>query len=238
MRLAARFGALLCAASLAACAITPNSDVMAFAADSGAHSFEVFDREVTSSEALVLPVVHDRQTSGPACGAHVLASVVNYWKGAGTLDGQTLFDQRPPASPSGYSMAELLTLAREHGLLASPVRLPQANVIRELENGRPVLLPVRLPSIYVQQRTFPGADVPVVGLARSAMIGSAARFSEGAGTMMVDHYLLAVGYDGERFVVVEPVMGYRTISFARLARYREHFGNAAIVFSAAQRAQS
>jgi hypothetical protein len=33
-------------------------------------------------------------------------------------------------------------------------------------------------------------------------------------------------------VVMEPVMGLRTISAERLARYREPFGNAAIVFSA------
>jgi hypothetical protein len=43
---------------------------------------------------------------------------------------------------------------------------------------------------------------------------------------------LVVGYDDERFVVIEPVMGYRTISFDRLERYREPFQNAAMVFSA------
>jgi hypothetical protein len=48
---------------------------------------------------------------------------------------------------------------------------------------------------------------------------------------MVDHYLLVAGYDEQTFVVVEPVMGYRTISFSKLARYRAAFGNAAIVFS-------
>jgi hypothetical protein len=52
------------------------------------------------------------------------------------------------------------------------------------------------------------------------------------GLGMVDHYLLVVGYDDERFVVVEPVMGYRTISRDKLARYRRHFENASIVFSA------
>lgn len=30
---------------------------------------------------------------------------------------------------------------------------------------------------------------------------------------------------------VEPVMGFRTISFDRLERYRESFNNAAVVFS-------
>ena len=35
----------------------------------------------------------------------------------------------------------------------------------------------------------------------------------------------------DTFVAVEPVMGFRTIAFDRLDRYREPFGNAALVFS-------
>ena len=221
----------LCAAG---CAINPNRDVAQFAANSGENSFEVFNRRMTSPEALVLPVAHDRQFSGPACGAHALASVVTYWRGPGALDGATLFSQTPPASRAGYSMAELLTLARAHGLTASAVRLDQAHIISELESGRPVLIPVRLPSIYVQKRVMPGGEAPVFGLVRNAVIYRASRVSEWTNLAMVDHYLLIVGYDADRFVVVEPVMGYRTIAVSRLARYRERFDDAAIVFSYAR----
>lgn len=227
-----RLGVLTLSLLAAGCAISPNSNVEEFAESSGSNSFEIFDRDVTSPQALVLPVVHDRQTAGPSCGAHVLASVVNYWRGPGTLEGQTLFRERPPADGTGYSMAELLELARQEQLLASAVRMPQQGLIRELEAGRPVLVPVRLPSIYVQQRIVPGGDVPVVGLVRNSVIYRAGRVSEFSRLAMVNHYLLVVGYDGERFVVVEPVMGYRTISFAKLERYRHAFQDAAIVFSA------
>jgi predicted double-glycine peptidase len=235
-----RFGlvALLLTLCAAGCAITPNSDVAQFAVRSGANSFEIVDRQVTSPQALVLPVVHDRQYAGPACGAHALASIVNYWRGPGTLDGATLFASTPPTSPMGYSMAELMALARAHGLAASAVRLNQANVIRELESGRPVLVPVNVPSIYVQKRVFPGADVPVIGLVRNAVIYRASRVSEWTDLAMVDHYLVVVGYDEDRFIVVEPVMGYRTIAASRLARYREAFDDAAIVFSGPPRRTS
>lgn len=226
----ATLAALLAALFCASCAVTPNSDVTAFAHDTGQNSFELFDREA-SPNALVLPVVHSRQTEGPACGAHALASVVNYWRGDGALDGSALFRAFPPASEAGYSMAELLTLARRNGLQASAVRLPQDAIVRELENGRPVLVPVRLPSIYVQQRTLPGADVPVVDFARNVLITRAARVSEWTGLTLVDHYLLVVGYEADTFVVVEPVAGYRTIRFDKLARYRRAFDNAAMVFS-------
>jgi hypothetical protein len=214
----------------AGCAVSPNATIGEFAENSGSNSFEVFDRQA-SSDALVLDVQHDRQTSGPSCGAHALASVVNYWRGAGTLTGNALYSEHPPADGMGYSMTELLTLARGQGLLASAVAMPREGVIRELEAGRPVLIPVRLPSIYVQQRVLPGGDIPVVGLARGVIIGRAGAVSEFGNLAMVNHYLLVVGYDEDQFVVVEPVMGYRTINVDRLERYREAFQDAAIVFS-------
>jgi predicted double-glycine peptidase len=182
--------------------------------------------------ALVLPVVHDRQTEGPACGIHAIASVINYWRGPNTIQGSPYFRAHPPASPSGYSMAELLAIAQQNGLLASAVRLPPDALIRELEAGRPVIVPVRLPSIYVQQRAVPiPGDFPVLGFVRNSAIYRAGRISEATNTMMVDHYLVVVGYQGDTLVVVEPVMGYRTIRNVKLERWREAFGDAAIVFS-------
>jgi hypothetical protein len=222
----------------AGCAISPNSTINEFAENSGSNSFEVFNRELESSSALVLDVQHDRQRSGPSCGAHALASVVNYWRGPGTITGDAIYSATPPADGMGYSMTELLTLARSEDLLASAVSLPRQGIIRELEAGRPVLIPVRLPSIYVQQRALPGGDVPVVGLARNVLIARASGVSEFTNLAMVNHYLLVVGYEDDRFVVVEPVVGYRTISFERLERYREPFQEAAIVFSAAPNAEA
>ncbi len=233
----ARLNLLLLALCAGGCAVTGNSDMASFAQNTGSNSFEVFDRTIQSPDALVLPVVHDRQTAGPSCGAHVLASVVNYWHGADTLSGDALYRATPPASPAGYSMAELMTLAQTHGLLASAVRMPSDAITQELERGRPVLVPVRLPSIYVQQRQLPGGDIPVVGFVRNTLIYRAGRVSEFTDLAVVDHYLLVVGYEPEGlFVVIEPVMGYRTISADKLERYREHFEDAAIVFSAPPRA--
>lgn len=216
---------------IAGCAVTPVADVNTFAEESANNSFEVFDRRMEAN-ALVLPVVHDRQTDGASCGAHALASVINYWRGAGTIAGNDIYANTPPAQSAGYSIAELLTLAQANGLVASGVRLDNAAIVRELESGRPVLVAVRLPSIYVQNRTFPGANAPVVGYAGGFLSYRVGQVSEFTGLEMVDHYLLVVGYDEERFVVVEPVMGYRTISQDKLDRYRRHFGNASIVFSA------
>jgi hypothetical protein len=208
------------------------SDVAAFAQQSDNNSFEPFESAIDSA-ALVLPVVHDRQLSGAACGAHALASVVNYWRGAGTVTGLDIYAASPPADlEGGYSIAEITALAGQRGLLASGVRLNLPDLISELESGRPVLVPVRIPSIYVQDRGLPPTDARVVDLARGAVMDRVGRVSEMTSLALVDHYLLLVGYDRDRFVVVEPVMGYRTISFERLARYRRAFDDAAVVFSA------
>lgn len=225
--------ALLLALAVAGCATTPTSNVDAFARRSASNSFEQFETPVSASGALVLPVVHDRQTTGASCGAHVLASVVNYWRGAGTVRGDALFAASPPANgEAGYSVAELVALAGQHGLLASGVRLNLPDLIRELEAGRPVLLPVRIPSIYVQDRTLPGADRALVDRATDLAVQRVGAVSELTGLAVVDHYVLLVGYDRDRAIILEPVMGYRTISFERLARYRRDFDDAAVVFSA------
>lgn len=227
-----RLEPLFLALCIAGCAGTPTSNVDAFAQRSANNSFEVFDRSFRSPSALVLPVVHDRQTSPVACGAHVLASVINYWEGPGTVTGEQIFAQTPPGDPTrGYTLAELMVHARERGLLASGVRLTDADIVRELENGRPVLVPVRIPSIYVQSRSVPGTNTPVVGVAAGLLEGRIGYVSELTHLAMVDHYVLVVGHDGADFVVVEPVMGYRVISFQRLDRYRRAFNNSAIVFS-------
>ncbi len=58
------------------------------------------------------------------------------------------------------------------------------------------------------------------------------RLSEWTGRALLDHYVLVAGYSENRFALLDPVLGFRTISAARLARYRSEFDEAAIVFSA------
>jgi hypothetical protein len=217
--------------ALCACATTPTSSIDVFAQRSAANSFEMLDRAVEPPQTLVLPVKHDRQTSGAACGAHALASVINYWNGDGAAEGQTIFASTPPSDPSGYSMAELMSMARANGLTTSAVRLREEDIIHELESGRPVLVPVRLPSIYIQHWQLPGANVPVLGLPAALVTSRVGMVAELTGASMVQHYLLLVGYEDDKFVALEPVMGFRTISFDRLERYRRPFQNAALVFS-------
>jgi hypothetical protein len=218
--------------ALGACASNPTSSLDAFAARSANNSFEAFDRSVSPPDTLVLQVSHDRQTTEAACGAHALSSVINYWEGEGTVTGQGLFEATPPADlREGYSMTELMALARAHGLTTNAVRLRDADIIRELEAGRPVLVPVRVPSIFLQPWQLPGANMPVIGIPSAVVTSRVGQIAEFTRATMVNHYILIVGYENQTYVAVEPVMGFRTISFERLDRYRQPFGNAALVFS-------
>lgn len=216
---------------LAACATAPVSSIDAFAGRSSNNSFEILNRSVEPPQTLVLPVAHDRQTNPAACGAHVLASVINYWQGGGAVTGNAIFAAHTPTRPDGYSIAEVMQIAGAYGLTSSAVRLTHEEIVRELENGRPVMVPIRVPSVYVQTWSLPGANVPVLGLPSNFINARVAQISEWTNRAMVNHYVLVVGHDDDKFVVVEPVQGYRTISFERLDRYRRDFNNAAIVFA-------
>jgi len=148
------------------------------------------------------------------------------------MTGADLFAGTSPADTlNGYSMAELLKLSAANNLLASAVRMPQEGLLAELEAGRPVLVPVEVPSVYVQTWQLPGMNVPLLGFPAEFITSRTAWLSEKINQQMLNHYVLVAGYEGDMFVVLEPVAGLRTISAERLARYREPFGNAAIVFS-------
>ena len=55
------------------------------------------------------------------------------------------------------------TLVDPADLHAFGVRFGPEDIIAELEKGRPVMIPVRLPSIYVQTHTFFDPDPVVIG---------------------------------------------------------------------------
>jgi len=221
---------LLLALCLGACATRPTPTIDAFAENSANNSFETLHRSFREN-GLVLAVVHDQQQEPESCGANAVASVVNYWRGAGTVRGEALYTSTPPADPRGYNLNELVALAQSQRLLASTVRLDKQGIVRELEAGRPVLIPVLVPAVFVANRSAPGENAPVVGFVSRNVVGRVGWVLEHTNLGMVSHYLVVVGYDAHRFAVVEPVRGYRTITFDRLERYRRPYADAALVLS-------
>jgi hypothetical protein len=217
---------------LCGCAVVPVGSVGEFAVRGGANSFEAFGR-LPGRQALVLDAPFDRQDSLVACGAHVLASVIRYWRpGEASVTGEAIFAAHPPADmASGYSMQELVELAGEHGLSAYGVRLEAANLVEELEKGRPVLIPIYLPFVYEQTTSLFDPDPPVVAQLKTLVLRPIGMASEITGAGMLAHFVLVVGHAKDRFVLLDPVLGYRTISKSRLERYREKYDRAGLIFS-------
>jgi hypothetical protein len=217
---------------LCGCAVVPVGSVGEFATRGGANSFEAFGR-LPGKDALVLDAPFDRQDNRVACGAHVLASMIRYWRPSEALvTGGAIFAARPPADmASGYSMQELVELAGEYGLSAYGVRLEEGNLIEELEKGRPALIPLYLPFVYEQTTSLFDPDPHVVAQLKALVMRPFGMASEITGAGMLAHYVLVVGYSKDRFVLLDPVLGYRTISKSRLERYRAKYDRAGLIFS-------
>lgn len=216
---------------LAGCVVSPVGSLADFARRGGANSFEAFGR-VPGSDALVLDVPFDRQVNPIACGAHLLASVIRYWRPVETVTGKSIFASRPPADAKvGYSMQELISLAGEHGLSAYGVRIAEPDLVAELEKGRPVLVPLLLPGVYEQTASFFDPDPAGIAQLKAWYLGAVGSASELLKAGLLPHYVLVVGHADDRFVLLDPVLGYRTIAKARLARYRASYEGASLIFS-------
>ena len=203
-----------------------------FAARGGANSFEAFGR-LPGRDALVLDVKFDRQENRVACGAHVLASMIRYWRpGEASVTGKAIFVEHPPADmASGYSMQELVQLSGGYGLSAYGVRLEEANLEEELEKGRPALVPIYLPFVYEQSESLFDPDPVIVAQLKALAMRPFGLAAEITGAGMLAHYVLVVGYSKDRFVLLDPVLGYRTIAKPRLERYRARYDRAGLIFS-------
>lgn len=227
------FGAVFAAlVSCAACAVTPTYTASDFANNPTRNSFLSFNRTPDKDRTVVLDVELDMQTSRVSCGAHALSSILNYWQSAPKASGQSLYLSVPPTNPDvGYSMGELIDIAHNHKLKAFGVRLNDDRVKVEINAGRPVIIPVQIPYVFLQSRTLFDPDFVPVGNLKNRFLNRLALVHQWTDTNLLDHYVLVVGFDDTKFVLLDPIMGYRTISAEKLSSYREPFENAAIVFS-------
>ena len=128
-------------------------------------------------------------------------------------------------------MGELIDIAHNHKLKAFGVRLNDDRVKVEINAGRPVIIPVQIPYVFLQSRTLFDPDFVPVGNLKNRFLNRLALVHQWTDTNLLDHYVLVVGFDDTKFVLLDPIMGYRTISAEKLSSYREPFENAAIVFS-------
>lgn len=225
---------LLGAPALAACVSTPvNADRAAFAQAPSRNAIPPGPVTLRPAEMLLLDVRLDRQVAGNGCGAHAVASLIDYWRRAappagagGAPTGVELYGRTPPARADGYTLAEMAALIEAAGLSALVVNATPDTLKAELEAGRPVIVRVSLPAALVRPATvFPGETPLLSGVETRAF----ALTSRMAGEGRLDHYWLLIGFDGQRMVVLDPAMGIRSVSAAEFEAAFEAGGRLAVV---------
>ena len=193
-----RLGLLtLCALALSACAASGDA--------------RLYARQVEQGIALAVP--HVRQPSRTDCGVAALASVMEY-HGGSAHSPRALRDRYPHASARGYSLGELREIALHHDFVAFVVPGDKAFVRRQLDRGRPLIVPLQVRSS--------GGPLPV---------RLSDRLLNRAPTEDFDHYVIVVGVDDarRRIIAMDPARGPLEIGFEDFAAAREPMDNAVLL---------
>lgn len=225
---------LLGVLSLTACvSASVNADRAAFAQAPSRNAIPPGSVTLRPAEMLLLDARLDRQVAGNGCGAHAVASLIDYWIRAAPsgdaramVTGAELYARTPPAGAAGYTLAEMAALIEAAGLSALVVNASPDALKAELEAGRPAIVRVSLPAALVRPATvFPGETPLLSGVETRAF----ALTSRMAGEGRLDHYWLLIGFDGERMVVLDPAMGIRSVSAAEFEAAFDGGGRLAVV---------
>lgn len=236
------------AAALAACSTLTNDDVGEFARHQSRNSLEVFRTHLDETSASVLSLKLDAQEDGHTCGAHAVAIVAEYWASffppapllearaeteaqAQTVgrSGAEIAALHPPSSDHGYTALELHALLNQFELSTIIARASLDQLENEIGAGRPVIVPVRLPAAYVQTLTLLPISFAGVDQLKSYSVRRVASLSQISRIGLINHYWILAGFDEHSVVVLDPALGYRTLSRKRFERYRKAYANAAII---------
>lgn len=226
--------AISCAMTLTGCVnATVNADREAFIRSPERNAIPSGVADARSSQMLLLDVRLDRQIAANGCGAHAVASLVDYWlrlapseTTAEISTGAQIYARTPPKDSSGYTLAEVADLLRSQGLEALAVASTSDALKAELRAGRPAIVRVTLRATELRPiRILPDQPALLAGIETLAFRLSSRVF----GMEQLDHYWLVIGYDDSRVVVLDPAMGVRSVSPAAFETAFSEGGRLAVV---------
>ncbi len=218
----------------AACAVPVNSGRADLVANPGRHALPGGAPGVETG--ILLDVRLDRQVSFSACGAHVAASLSEYWgrtvpSGARVepMSGGALFRSQPPESSGGYSVRELADLLVEQGLVAAAVTARRAGVVREVSDGRPVIVRVTLAPEQIRTRTLFPFEMSFLDEVERLSSRATLAMVSGGQSAGINHYWLVAGFTETHLLVMDPAMGLRQVRFDVFDQVADAGGNLAVV---------
>jgi predicted double-glycine peptidase len=226
-------GALL----LSGCATVPvSADRTAFAAAPSRNAVPRTRVELDRGATLLLDLRLDRQQASNSCGAHAAAAVIDYWMrarppaiGRPAPSGVEIFAADPPVASEGYSLAEMVDLLQDAGLVAVAVGTTPAGIGQELRAGRPVIARVSVSAGYLATFTLFPSGTPVLGHVEARAGDLAARLLEPMSSARIEHYWVVIGLDSDTVIVLDPALGIRAVQSAAFARAFDRGGNLAVV---------
>jgi hypothetical protein len=226
-------GALL----LSGCATLPvSADRTAFAVAPSRNAVPRTRVALDPGATLLLDLRLDRQQASNSCGAHAAAAVIDYWTrarpsavGRPSPSGVEIYAADPPAAAAGYSLAEMVTLLQDAGLVAVAVGTTPDGIGRELRAGRPVIARVSVSAGYLSTLTLFPAGTPLLGTVEARAGDLAARLVEPMASARIDHYWVVIGQDADTMIVLDPALGIRAVQAAAFARAFDRGGNLAVV---------
>lgn len=216
--------------------IPVNPDRAAFAAAPSRNAVPRSDVQLDAGSTLLLDLRLDRQRASNSCGAHAVASVVDYWTRArppvgsrASKTGTEIYVSDPPAAEAGYDLSEMVELLEGAGLVAVAVGTSLDGVRRELDVGRPVIARVSLSAGYLATLRIFDPRTPLLGAMESHVVDLAARLVEPLPVSRLDHYWVVIGYDADRLIVLDPAIGIRAVQTAAFERAFALGGRLAVI---------
>jgi hypothetical protein len=129
-------------------------------------------------------------------------------------------------------MQQLRSIAEDEGLLAFAVSMrgsegpPQRQLDSHLARGRPVII-----AVYCPQGRYFGREVPVLGTLDARSLRPFGLVPTATGREKKHHYVVVIGQDPTRYLVMDPAYGIGAVSRQSLVDWWRDEGYAALVCS-------
>lgn len=156
-----------------------------------------------------------KQLNSYDCGIACLISVINYW--GEDYDFKNVISQYPPENfASGYSVYELKSISTNYKLKSFAIKGGVELIKEQIDMGRPLILAVK-----VRYRNFYLESTPFIGNLLSRVYDVVLKKH--------GHYVVAVGYNAQHLIIMDPAEGFLTYNFEEINEMREHQGNVMIL---------
>jgi predicted double-glycine peptidase len=116
-----------------------------------------------------------------------------------------LFQDFPSSSSEGYSVEELMNIAKEKGLEAFVLQMPARSIRIQIQKGRPVICGLKKTVMDDFFYHFPFEG----GFIGEIIRGLAPEYN---------HYVIVIGFKDDRLLIMDPAIGLVSLSEKRFQR--------------------